>query len=64
MLVAITGKAVEPYEPEEFYTIQIAFLERFKSSLEDIRKYISENASSVPQPKKQPDRLIAINCMS
>lgn len=58
MLVAITGKAVEPYEPEEFYTIQIAFLERFKSSLEDIRKYISENASSVPQPKKQPDRLI------
>lgn len=58
MLVAITGKVDEPYEPEEFYAIQIAFLERFKSSLEDIRKYLNENASSALQPKKQHERFV------
>ena len=58
MLVAITGKVDEPYEPEEFYAIQIAFLERFKSSLEGIRKYLSENASSDLQPKKQHERFV------
>lgn len=58
MLVAITGKVDEPYEPEEFYAIQIAFLERFKSSLEDIRKYLNENASSALQPKKQNERFV------
>lgn len=58
MLVAITGKVVEPYEPEEFYAIQVAFLERFKCTLEDIRKYLSENSSPSPQTKKQLDRLI------
>lgn len=58
MLVAITGKVDEPYEPEEFYAIQIAFLKRFKSSLEEIRKYLSENASSALQPKKQHERVV------
>ena len=58
MLVAITGKIDEPYEPEEFYAIQIAFLDRFKSSLEDIRKYLNENASSALQPKKQHERFV------
>lgn len=58
MLVAITGKVDEPYEPEEFYAIQIAFLERFKSSLEDIRKYLNENASSALQQKKQHERFV------
>lgn len=58
MLVSITGKVDEPYEPEEFYAIQIAFLERFKSSLEDIRKYLNENASSALQPKKQHERFV------
>lgn len=56
MLVAITGKVDEPYEPEEFYAIQIAFLERFKSSLEEIQKYLRENAAL--QPKKQHERFV------
>lgn len=57
MLVAVTGKFSDPHEPEEIYAFQIAFLNRFKSTLEEIRKHINQNAPNISKAKLKSQRL-------